>query len=524
MPPARGSSGPSPESAAGGAPLALVLSLLPALALAALTARYIYRDCVAEPDTIHMINGVLAAHADGEQWNPLHKYGFGFTFGYYWLLYQLPKAVLDNPARLIAAVNAIGFASAILACGALGLLARRLHGAWTGLAMTLPLALSPMMLELSTYGHPFLLSVALLLFGAEALLSAETRRGTWAWAGRAVALALVVASLTVRADSLIALPWLVVAGPYRGPADSPARRLAGRGLLLGAAACAFLLLQHAVVGHRASTLESLGSFFAQFYRPGQLVRGIVVGLLAGGLGLAVATAIHGARWARRGFDRAILPPLVLLGTAGLFWLPNPTPCRHLFFAVLAACEIFAVGAARRLGARAAVAWAVAVVLANQVAAELLYRPIAARYPWAYASSTPRRATGAVPIGWFLPNHVTLQAACAGLREEGRRLAAARDPEIVAFADSPYLVLGWLERGDVRLWRDTVEAGFVVTRLERPGQVVRIIEKAPYWPRDVAAEYLAAHPLSRARVYVNPATRSRYDRAPLPDSSRALTLP
>ena len=111
--------------------------------------------------------------------------------------------------------------------------------------------------------------------------------------------------------------------------------------------------------------------------------------------------------------------------------------------------------------------------------------------------------------------------CDGSEEEGRRLARVPDPEVVFLGDvDDYLVYALLERGGPRVWVETDEAGFWVTRIERAGQTFHIVRRSRLRP-NIAAEYLAADPFPKAKIYVQPELRSTL--APIPPE-RLLTLP
>jgi len=381
-----------------------------------------------------------------------------------------------------------------------------------------------MVLELATYGHPFMLSVALLFGAGITLIEAEALGGVAALATRALSALLLFMSLAVRAESLLALPWMALVSPLDRPARPLLRRVAVRGAVFAAAFGGFLWVQRGIMSEHGLVSSSLGTFFRSFYDLGKLPRGLVVLALGSGLALITLAPVLALRGrARPDRARAVTPSLVLLGTALLFWLPNPTPSRHLFFALIGLSGLFAIAGVYQLGARRAIVLALAVVVLNQAAAELLYRPITLYY-WPAESGSRRLANGSVPIGASLPYHAALQSEHGELREEGRRLARVPDPDVIFFGDSGgYLILALLERGGPRAWVDTVEAGFWSTRIERAGQTFHIVVKNTYRPRDVAAEYLAVDPFPHAKVYVQPSTRSRFDRAPIPPD-RQLTLP
>lgn len=510
--------------AKSGSALAL-LSLLPAVALWLLSGPFVYRDVTGEPDVIRMINGVLYDHMSGSGGDASHMYGYSFSFGYYWLLGTLPPDILENAARLVASVNLMGRLSAALAVGALGLLIWRLHGLRSSLALCLLLAFSPMVLELSTYGHPLLLSATALFLGAYALLEAGSLATIPSLALGLLGGALLFSSLAIRSDSLLAFPWVAMIGPRAADRGMPRPRYLLRVCVLVAALAGFLLAQGAVAGAENHGVSAMQAFFSAFYHPRTILKGIVSLALGVGVVTCAATlALTTSLVRRHGMSSSLAPSLVLLALALAFWMPAPTPCRHFFYGLLAIGELFALASARLLSARATLGLAALAMVLNQIAGELLYRPVVALYPWAYEASSARRATGAVPFGASLPNHETLQGFFGELRQEGRDLARASARDVIVFADyDEYVVLGLLERGGVRSWRDTMEAGFRATRIERGEQTFHLVSKVLYWPRDVAADYLTRDPFPHAVLYVQPSTRSRFDREPLPGPARELRL-
>jgi hypothetical protein len=498
-------------------------SLSPAIILGLIALPFLYHDSVGDPDMLLMLNGVLQFPARADQWNPLHKYGILFSWGYYWLLYHLPGQFRENASQLIGVVNIIGWGSTVLACGALGWLTERLYGLGTSLALTIAVAFSPMVLELATYGHPFMLSVALLLLAGICLIEGEARHGPVALAARAASSLLVFASLAVRTESVIALPWLALVTPRESfVLGRTVRRIVTRCPLFGAAYAAFLVVQRGIMGGHGVVLDSLGIFFQSFYNPGKLLHGVVVLVLSSGLALvAAAFAFSVWRLVRRDAAHYLLPSLALLGPALLLWLPVPTPSRHFFFALVATAELFALSATSALGARRAVATALVVVVLNQAGAEFLYGPITRSY-WPEERGPKRLATGSVTLGASLPYHSAMLATHRGLREEGRRLARVPNRNVIFFGDAAdYLILALLEREGPQAWVDTLEAGFAVERISRSDQTFHIVTMNKYRPRDVVSEYMSADPFPEAKVYIQESARSAYDPSAVPPGRRLL---
>ena len=337
------------------------------------------------------------------------------------------------------------------------------------------------------------------------------------------ATALLIGSLALRSDALLALPWVAWVGGPR-TLDRQTRRHWVRPLLVVcASAVLFLLIQRGLLGPSSSGAGALTGFL-RFFGPRNLVRGLGIFSLACGLvTVAVACGLVAFALGRRASWGAAVGPLLLLIPALGFWLRVPDPCRHFFYGLVGLAELTALLAGRVVRERWLVPVAGLIVVMNQITAETTYWPIVTRYPWTYPqqTATERRATGDVPLGWFVPNHDGVRAGFNRFRGEGQALARTTAPEVVAFCDQDQaMILAILERGQA-VWTDTVECGFHVDRLSRPGQRFYLIEKIHYWPKDVAACYLAANPHPRAKIYISPITRSRYDKAPLPRPEQAL---
>ncbi|MDX1384639.1 MAG: hypothetical protein R3190_13385, partial [Thermoanaerobaculia bacterium] len=259
------------------------------------------------------------------------------------------------------------------------------------------------------------------------------------------------------------------------------------------------------------------------YSLDKLGRGAVAFALAAGLAAALA-----GLWAVvRGLGRDRRPPGylaygLLLACALAFWLPITTPARHFYFGVLALAGLIA-GWLAVLRPRVAFTALFAILAGNVALAEAVHAPLVSLYPWTYPAAGGGRATAQIPVRSFLPNHRALEAQFRAERVEGKRLAAATAPEIVVFGDrQQYLLLGLLERGDLRSVSVEPLAGFESVRVRCEEQDYRLIGKIQHWPEDVLARYLERDPLPDARLYVQPLTVSRYDRVPVP-ADRELRL-
>jgi hypothetical protein len=202
----------------------------------------------------------------------------------------------------------------------------------------------------------------------------------------------------------------------------------------------------------------------------------------------------------------MIGPLLLIVPTLAFWIPIGGPDRHFLYVLVGLAEIVVQFGSRLFTTRRTIALAVLLVVANQGIAEALYAPIVRIYPWRIAVPPGRRAIGTVPLGWSLANHQALARDLIRQREEGRAIARARDPEVVAFLDlAQFTQIAVSEKGPIA-WTDTLENGFHALRMDRPGQSFHLIETRWYSPRNVAAEYLRGQIPRGARVYVQPSVR------------------
>jgi hypothetical protein len=509
-----------------GCDLSRVAALALTLVFAAVTARSaMTASFVGEPDLERMVFAVVLGSVSGLRYDADVHYGLSFSFGFYEALYGLlPIAVLTDPRALAAVFVGVGWISAVVSVWLCFAWLREAVGDRAALAATGLFALSPMATFTATNGHPLMLGVALALAGA-CCLARWDRPGPLQQAWGAGAVLLLLASLTVRAETVLLFPAMVlpvIGGQLPVPREA-LRRLARRTVPAALAFVAFLVLKGQVESQTVQEPWRLSGFLSAFYRPGMMARGVGVLLLAGGVALIGVGAWAAWRALRRPAGVAALgTPLLALAIALpsiAFWLPNPQPSRHFWFAVLGIALIAGHALARHLSDRKAlVAAALATVTANQVVAEIAYPIIATRYEWSYPALDGRRATSQLPLGALWPNASARDAMQSRLLEEARSLArAVRDvPRLLVFADLEGAIGAELVRTypQLRVERSRPH-GAPMLRLKSSDREYLIIQKYPLHPQDVQALFLDDPAFSNWPVYVQPTTASRFDRAEVP---------
>lgn len=466
---------------------------------------------VGDTDVVRMATGMLHAHARGFVLDPTGSPGFSQHFGYYAVLaLTLPESVYRDGTALLETLKLFALISGIFAFGCYATLAYRRFGGH-GIFPVVLVTLSPMAITLSYSGHAILPAAALFFLGAVVADRRQPGHGPWAIGRDLLTVLFLSGALSMRADAIIAMPWLVALG-WEGPAAGRKSRIARRLVVVSVAVLLFSVVQNLMIPHTTGASEAV-LFLNMFLGHATLARAGTIMLLSVGI----------ATWlvAGAGLLRGMLTPplrqklivaLILIVPTALFWIPVPAPSRHFFYAMVGVAELsMLMIVKRRVWVTALVAFG--VVVANVVIAEILYQPIASRYPWHYPSLTARRATGATPLGWFVPERKALMTQFGALREEGKLVSRYRDRDLVVFADeAPSIVMGFVEQGDVGVWSDTMFADVQAQHLVRGRQSVYIIHKASHWPRDVEAEFLENNTLPQAAVYTQPYTLSVHDRA------------
>ena len=318
------------------------LLAIPVLLYALLVFPFVFHDVVGEPDLERTVMAILYGASSGLHEAAGYHYGLEVSFGYYAAIYHLlPQSVLLHSSSLIEAINFIGYASAVLAMGALALYVARLFGITAALITCILFGFSPVFLDLGTSGHPQVPGLAFILVGAW-LLTYVTDTGlqkSRRIAAAAAAFLVLTAALTFRGDFVLAFPFLTLVAADR---ELVSRRVwfraAGiRVALLIPAFAVFLVLQSfAFSSGPEGKAGFISTFFATFYKTDTIPRGLMVVVLCTGVATLLAFLWLVFLRAARLLPVVNSIAIVALALPSLaFWLPNSTPGRHLILVTLA---------------------------------------------------------------------------------------------------------------------------------------------------------------------------------------------
>ncbi|MGC1386704.1 MAG: hypothetical protein WA807_01715 [Steroidobacteraceae bacterium] len=502
------------------------VSTMPALAYAMVVVPFIYRNTLGEIDLSQMAFAIIHGQATGLGEAAGYHYGYPISFGYYYFIYNVaPNTVLLSSTQLIAFMNVLGCCSAIVAVALLGLYLCRLYDARVALVTTLLFAFSPMYLELGTYGHPELPAFCLLLLGAYLLTFATGNKTSTAHraVAAASAMAAILAALCVRSDVLLALPFLAIA--RRGKSDTIrayVQDMLPRVVPIIAAALGFFVLQRIILtSFGTSGHTELMQYLASADDLGATKKALVIIVFGTGIASVILCAfvIVMRRLRPLGIvDALAIGSMVLLSV--VLWLPNPAPARHFLFVSLAVALVIGLGFAQRASLSLLLAVGILTPAANQALAELFYPAVIAKYDWAYyRPPTERRATRAVPMGFFVRDHRANQMNFTRLRNEGIALAQACDSQrrALVFADEPYYYLMALAERDSTLQLNTVEPELGARVVHAKGKLCEtaVVSKYMAWPQDVVPRFLADSKYEGWHAYFQESTRGLSDRTQIP---------
>jgi hypothetical protein len=456
-----------------------------------------------------------------------YHYGLEVSFGYYAAIYHLlPQPVLLDSAALIAAINFIGYGSAVIAMGMLALYVARLFGVAAALVTCILFGFSPVFLDLGTSGHPQVPGIALTFAGAWLLTyvtDTGQRRARRYLAGVA-AFATLVAALTMRGDFVLAFPFITLVA---GDRESSSRRawlhaVGQRLALLVPAFAVFLVLQsYAFSSGPGGKVGFVATFFATFYKADTVPRGLMVVVLCTGVATMLAFLWLICLRAARALPLVNSVAILALALPSLaFWLPNSTPGRHLILVTLAVALTIALILTRSARPRWAVPAAALLAISNQAIAEVSHNTLEQHYQWTFPLVTGRRATQSVPMGAFPLDHEAKQELFMLLRNEGRAFARTCSGNVLAFAEEPhYMMLSLVERDrSVRI--RTVDVGDNrVMQLRGARCSVDFVEKAAAWHRDALREFLEAGYDAQWPIYFQELRRNPSDRTQVPEERR-----
>jgi hypothetical protein len=499
---------------------------VPAVLYALSVLPFVYQGVVGEPDLERMTLGVIYGASTGLHATANFHYGYLVSFGYYAALYHLlPTSILLNSAALIPVINYLGYASAVAALCTLALYTARLFGVRAAFATCMIFGFSPLFLDIGTSGHPQIPGMALLLLGAWLLTFAteeEVRVGYRA-AATSAALAVMITALCVRNDVALVFPFITIASPAREGFSTRAwLRASGLRLaVLAVAVVIYVVIESHVYHDHGDNADFVATFFATFYNPRTVPRGLAAFVLSTGIASILCLAALLASRAVRRLPRLDLAAIALLALPTLlFWLPNPTPPRHLLAAVLAVAMFIALVLGRLARPQYVVALGILLPIGNQALAEASHGFLVSHYRWPYPQLTLRRVSTSIPTGAFPLDHDAKQEDFTFFRNEGRAFARACSGHLLVFAPRPhYMMLSLIELdrsvrlnsthvGDAEVVRASglrCTADFVLNPSEVHGDTLR--------------EFLDRDAYKGLPIYFQEARRDQYDRTAVPAARR-----
>ena len=501
------------------------LLIVPPALYALLVFPFVFQDVLGEPDLERMALAWVYGASSGLQADAGYHYNYLVSFGYYQGLYHLlPHAVLVSSSALIGVINYVGFASAVIAVAMLGLYLARLFGASRAFLACVLFAFSPVFLDLGTSGHPQLPGFAVLLSGGWLLSFLDDPGFGVRQRVMVAACSFVIffVAMTIRADVALAFPFMTLMGRPDASRSEWLRASAGRLLVMGSACVLWLAIVSSGGDHGTAAGQGfVASFFEQFYKLRTVPKGLAMFVLCMGVATLSSLAALLFSHASRQLSRLHLVAIALLALPTLlFWLPNPTPGRHMLLAYVAAAILAALLLSRYVRPPQAVAAVAALVLANQVIAEVAHGPMVRHYDWTYPLLTSRRATDSVPLGAFPLDHAAKQESFALLRVEGRDFARACSGKVLVISEEPYVMMMSLIERDPSVRLSTLHVGAsTVYRASGERCTADFVEKQAAQHRDVLSELLRMPQYAGWSVYFQEARRNDFDRTRVPAERR-----
>ncbi len=427
---------------------------------------FAYPPAVVEPDSVRTGHGIINGIETDKGFRARDLYGRAFSFGYYALFFALYPRFFADYGPLPWVMNGLNLVTTAGALFAIHRWTRLLWGAPVALAIVLLMALTPVIFELGGYGHPegpaFLaLNLAILTF-LHAIRPGARRPGL----GLATAALAAFAGAALRADMLLAFPFLPFLAPLAAGAGKRWRAF-GHGLLVViVAAGAFFAAQQVVVsmappriapmevGGNPDVQPGIWALLAEYWKYGTSVHALAKGIAVWATGLGPVLLLLGlagllglvALWrrARRGGASArdedlgsavgfVPAALAVILPGAIFWLPNPTPSRHLLLTFLglvpaAVLWLRVLVPSRRFGV------VIALVLAGNLAAMNAIVPaVLGNYQFYFTTLLPRRVSLWVPVGDPITARLWARRQVRLELAEAEQMANTREPKLLVVA-------------------------------------------------------------------------------------------
>jgi hypothetical protein len=496
-----------------------------------------YHGVFGETDLFRAMIGVIDGAVTGTGYGSELHYGRDFSFGYYGALYAfIPNATLRDPGKLIKLINDIGYYSIIIGTFFFWLSVLLVYGARAAFAALALYAFSPLILEMGTWGHQMLLAMAFLWAAAACLF--------WPLAGwRAFLVAtagalLLICGLTMRAEIVLAFPYLVLARVKLTSFRAFVRSAAINAASPAVAFIAFLAVRHSIASFPRKAVETTraDAVIEQFFSWANVVQAPAYMALGAGIATVAAGAAAGI-WALRRSVRPRAPDDTtireqLIGPASLilvpyaFWMFGPI-ARHFILAVAGFSILTGWAITKFSGPRFAPAFVsvLTLIAANQVLSEAvrptLLRMNAARSVYRTPPEFLTTFTFA-PLGLSWRHHAALDARWHKWNEVGDMVATSCEANTVIFSDNAEQLIarffaagGKQDRSNLFLVH-----GFNAYSGNLGAHHYVFIPKLTGYPKDAVAEVLADTGFDDYKLYADPILPSIYDKVAIPPARMA----
>jgi hypothetical protein len=494
-----------------------------------------YQGLLGEDDLYRVLVGLLDGARYGTHLASESHYGKAFSFGYIAALYRFadPHTLVD-PQRLIALINEIGFWAAAAGCVCFWLLAWLLYGLRSATVAIILFALSPMMLELGTSGHPILPAFAFFAAGSLCLLIPV--RGV-----RAIPLAflgslLLLAALVTRAEVILAFPFVVLARADFRSFPHFLKCAVKRAIAPVLAAAAFFLLKHAWVDSTPGTVGAV-EYVAQANRLYRIPIGVYVFTLSCGMaatavgaiaGVAMVRAIRAANSGsqqRAALCRAAAGPLLLILPALVFWISNARPGRHFILCLGGVAILAGWLLQRRFAARPLLVYALAIgIVAGNQAMGALTGPLILKYAPSKLVVLPgniHHLPRGVPAGSSWSYHRAFEAEQLRTTAFAKRVQNACDEKtLVLSLDATQVFSDLYVASNPWIAREQHLGRFPFMTAHIGGRTVLVLSENEGWPRDAAGDALADPDFRDYKLVRDPNNISIYDHAVIPPNRSA----
>ena len=294
---------------------------------------------LGERDGYRMLLGLLDCLQRGVWFDSALLYNRQVSFGYFALLHTLAPGSGASAAAVIALMDWVSLAAAVLFVVPFFFVVDRLFGRAEAVIASLLLPAVPVWWQVSRYGHP-ITPALLLFFGGLAL--AATGRALWTLG----AAALFAAALAFRFDVVLLFPLIACVAR---PAGAGWRRpVAFAAAYTALAVAVFLAAQAALPPIRgAAAPEGVLELLRRYEDPGRLREFLRLDctMVGEAFGAAFLAAMPAAILLLRRTRRALRPLLFVAYPAAVnlvFWMPNPNPPRHYILLAPAAAVCGAV--------------------------------------------------------------------------------------------------------------------------------------------------------------------------------------